>query len=202
MSFRATPRAVAGTVRSVSTTCSNFAARSNQASPIACLNARVPVSSQLASPSKQQIRSASSEHAIANPHLAGIEKRWEAMPPQEQAELWMKLRDRMKVDWKEMTLQEKRAAYWIAFGPHGPRAETPKGEGVKIFVQLMKYVVISAGIFYATRLFAGSPPKTMTKEWQEATNEYALKEKLDPITGISSEGYSGKGFVQSAPAGK
>ena len=28
------------------------------------------------------------------------------------------------------------------------------------------------------------------------------KEKLDPITGISSEGYSGKGFVQSAPAGK
>ncbi|EFE39324.1 hypothetical protein TRV_05994 [Trichophyton verrucosum HKI 0517] len=215
MSFRATPRAVAGTVRSA--TCSNFAARSNQASPIACLNARVPVSSQLASPSKQQIRSASSEHAIANPHLAGIEKRWEAMPPQEQAELWMKLRDRMKVDWKEMTLQEKRAdglfiplkcakginySYWIAFGPHGPRAETPKGEGVKIFVQLMKYVVISAGIFYATRLFAGSPPKTMTKEWQEATNEYALKEKLDPITGISSEGYSGKGFVQSAPAGK
>ncbi|GBF60256.1 cytochrome c oxidase polypeptide 5 [Trichophyton mentagrophytes] len=202
MSFRAAPRAVAGTVRSVSTTCSNFAARSNQVSPIACLNARVPVSSQLASPSKQQIRSASSEHAIANPHLAGIEKRWEAMPPQEQAELWMKLRDRMKVDWKEMTLQEKRAAYWIAFGPHGPRAETPKGEGVKVFVQLMKYVVISAGIFYVTRLFAGSPPKTMTKEWQEATNEYALKEKLDPITGISSEGYSGKGFVQSAPAGK
>ncbi|EZF22882.1 hypothetical protein H112_04371 [Trichophyton rubrum D6] len=201
MSFRATPRAVVGAVRSVSTTCSNFVARSNQASPIACLNARVPVSSQLASPSKQQIRSAS-EHAIANPHLAGIEKRWEAMPPQEQAELWMKLRDRMKVDWKEMTLQEKRAAYWIAFGPHGPRAETPKGEGVKVFVQLMKYVVISAGIFYVTRLFAGSPPKTMTKEWQEATNEYALKEKLDPITGISSEGYSGKGFVQSAPAGK
>ncbi|EFR00792.1 cytochrome c oxidase polypeptide V [Nannizzia gypsea CBS 118893] len=195
MSFRATPRAVAGTVRSVSTTCSKFAARSNQASPIACLNARMSVNSQ-------QIRSASSEHAISNPLLAGIEKRWEAMPPQDQAELWMKLRDRMKVDWKEMTLQEKRAAYWIAFGPHGPRAETPKGEGMKIFVQLMKYIVISAGIFYAARLFGGSPPKTMTKEWQEATNEYALKEKLDPITGISSEGYSGKGFVQSPPAGK
>lgn len=31
------------------------------------------------------------------------------MPPQEQAELWMQLRDRMKVDWHEMTFQEKKA---------------------------------------------------------------------------------------------
>jgi cytochrome c oxidase subunit 4 len=57
-------------------------------------------------PQPQQARSA---HAISNPTLAGIEKRWEAMPPQEQAELWMQLRDRMKVDWNEMTLQEKKA---------------------------------------------------------------------------------------------
>ncbi len=50
-----------------------------------------------------------SAHAISNPTLADIEKRWEAMPPQEQADLWMALRDRMKVDWNEMTLQEKKA---------------------------------------------------------------------------------------------
>jgi cytochrome c oxidase subunit 4 len=48
-------------------------------------------------------------HAISNPTLANIEKRWEAMPPQEQAELWMALRDRMKVNWAELTLQEKKA---------------------------------------------------------------------------------------------
>jgi len=48
-------------------------------------------------------------HAISNPTLAGIEKRWEAMPPQEQAELWMALRDRMKADWHDLTLQEKKA---------------------------------------------------------------------------------------------
>lgn len=52
---------------------------------------------------------ASSDHAIANPTLASIEKRWEGMPPQEQADLWMQLRDRMKVDWHQMTLQEKKA---------------------------------------------------------------------------------------------
>ena len=51
-------------------------------------------------------------HAISNPTLAGIEKRWEGMPPQQQADLWMALRDRMKVNWHEMTLQEKKAGTW------------------------------------------------------------------------------------------
>ena len=57
----------------------------------------------------------------------------------------------------------------------------------------------------------------MTKEWQEASNELAIAQKMNPIhgmraahsealfahkwlmsrdfTGITSEGYSGKGFV-------
>ena len=48
-------------------------------------------------------------HAISNPTLANIEKRWEGMPPQEQADLWMALRDRMKANWAELTLQEKKA---------------------------------------------------------------------------------------------
>lgn len=141
-------------------------------------------------------------------------------------------------------------AYYIAFGPHGPRAETPKGEGLRVLMQVLKYLAISSVIFFTVRSFAKSPPKTMTKEWQEATNEYAKvrfiymipitsfindslpvtlplpyfvpvlfsctyymfiyiyllthtqREKMDPITGISSEGYSGKGHIQSAPAKK
>jgi hypothetical protein len=54
-------------------------------------------------------RAASTTHAISNPTLANIEKRWEVMPMQEQAELWMALRDRMKESWTELTVQEKKA---------------------------------------------------------------------------------------------
>lgn len=54
----------------------------------------------------QQLRAA---HAISNPTLANIEQRWTSMPPQEQADLWMALRDRMKTDWTELTLAEKKA---------------------------------------------------------------------------------------------
>ena len=56
----------------------------------------------------QQTRSATA-HAISNPTLSQIEKRWEDMPPQEQADLWMALRDRMKNDWHDLTLQERKA---------------------------------------------------------------------------------------------
>lgn len=68
-------------------------------------------------PQMQQTRAAS-EHAIANPTLASIEKRWETMAPQEQADLWMQLRDRMKVDWHQMTVQEKKAGVYL---PPSPR---------------------------------------------------------------------------------
>ncbi|KAL8834654.1 MAG: hypothetical protein Q9170_003656 [Blastenia crenularia] len=138
-------------------------------------------------------------HAISNPTLAGIEKRWEGMPPQEQADLWMALRDRMKTDWHEMTLQEKKAAYWIAFGPHGPRAVPPPGEGKQIFWYTMLGVGISAVLFVIIRSFARPAPKTMNSQYQAMTNEYLKNQKTEAITGVSSEGYTGKGMIQSKP---
>ena len=39
-------------------------------------------------------------------------------------------------------------------------------------------------------------PRTLNKEWQEATNEKLLAQKSNPLTGISSAGYKGKGYVQ------
>lgn len=158
------------------------------------------------------------------------------MPPQEQADLWMALRDRMKIDWHDLTMAEKKAgelqvsyrentgmawlmssllafglrhslngskkhslmiwggkahadsappaAYWIAFGPHGPRSLPPPGEGKMIF----KYVSIAIGIsfvlFAMVRSMARPPPKTMTAEYQEMTNEY-LRVRHNPLAPLS-----------------
>ncbi|KAH7393019.1 cytochrome c oxidase subunit IV-domain-containing protein [Pyrenochaeta sp. MPI-SDFR-AT-0127] len=135
-----------------------------------------PVACQL-----QQTRQA---HAISNPTLANIEKRWEEMPPQEQADLWMSLRDRMKTDWKELTMQEKKAAYFIAFGPHGPRRPPPPDEGRNVFFLTSAVIAGAFAVFAFTRMFA-SPirPRTMTKEWQEASEEYLKAQGSEPITG-------------------
>jgi len=138
-------------------------------------------------------------HAVSNPTLANIEKRWETMPPQEQADLWMALRDRMKSNWSELTLQEKKAAYYIAFGAHGPRSLPPPGEGWKVAGYTLIGVGVSFGLFVTLRIFAGPAPGTMNKEYQQATNEYLKAQNSEPISGISSEGYSGPGAIQSAP---
>ncbi|KAK3392616.1 cytochrome c oxidase subunit IV family [Sordaria brevicollis] len=143
---------------------------------------------------------AASTTAISNPTLANIEKRWETMPMQEQAELWMALRDRMKGNWAELTLNEKKAAYYIAFGNHGPRALPPPGENKKVFAYTAAGVLLSFVIFATMRSFAKPAPPTMTKEWQEATNEFLKAQKSDPLTGLTSEGYNGKGHVQSPSA--
>ncbi|KAI9655208.1 MAG: Cytochrome c oxidase subunit 5A [Alyxoria varia] len=139
------------------------------------------------------------QHAVSNPTLANIEKRWDEMPPQEQAELWMALRDRMTVDWHQMTMQEKRASYWIAFGPHGPRALPPPDQTYQVVKTVTIWVGAAVGAFFVIHSFARPPPKTMTKEWQEKSNEYLKRQRIEPITGISSEGYKGKGMVQSPP---
>ncbi|KAK4082031.1 hypothetical protein PCL_04843 [Purpureocillium lilacinum] len=211
-------------------------------------------------------RAASTAHAISNPTLANIEKRWEGMPLQEQADLWMALRDRMKGSWADLTVQEKKAAegparghddhnaasasahrqflnpglhhhatcrslasavnfrpsiaaaaaqlkplaaragpvvqtYWIAFGPHGPRAVDPPGTNARIAWGVALGLGVSFAVFATIRAFAKPVPATMTKEYQEASNELLKQQKADPITGISSEGYSGKGQVQSPPKG-
>ena len=64
------------------------------------------------------------------------------------------------------------SAWWIAFGPHGPRAETPPGEWSRIFLYTGIGVAVSVVLFTVIHSFARPPPRTMTKEWQEATNEY------------------------------
>jgi cytochrome c oxidase subunit 4 len=44
---------------------------------------------------------------------------------------------------------------------------------------------------------ARPPPKTLNREWEEASNEFLKAQNVEPITGVSSEGYTGKGQVQS-----
>jgi len=62
-------------------------------------------------------------------------------------------------------------AYWIAFGPHGPRSLPPPGENWTIFYYTMIGVAVSGVIFGIIKYFARGPASTMTKEHQEASNE-------------------------------
>ncbi|KAJ7664734.1 COX4, subunit IV of cytochrome c oxidase [Mycena rosella] len=129
--------------------------------------------------------------------LSNIEAQWALFSPDEKSSVADQLEELQKRDWKLLSVDEKKAAYFVAFGPHGRR--TPihaKGDGFKIFGATMGLCGIAGLLFLAIRSVCDPPPpKTMSKEWQEAMNERAIEQKMNPITGISSEGYKGKGFV-------
>ncbi|KAJ7086010.1 cytochrome c oxidase subunit IV-domain-containing protein [Mycena belliarum] len=141
---------------------------------------------------------AESKRTVAAIPLSNIEAQWALLSPDEKSSVADQLEVLQKRDWKLLSLDEKKAAYFVAFGPHGRR--TPiheKGDGFKIFGATMGLVGIAGLLFLAIRAVSPPPPKTMSKEWQEAMNERAIEQKMNPITGISSEGYKGKGFITS-----
>ncbi|KAH8117275.1 cysteine proteinase [Phellopilus nigrolimitatus] len=143
------------------------------------------------------ISSASSSSSSTVIPLSNVEAQWEKLSSDEQLSVHQQLEQLQKKDWKTLSIDEKKAAYYVAFGPHGPRTPaTPAGQPIKIFAGTMFCVFTALALFYGVRAAGGAPPKTMTKEWQEASNELAKEQQMNPITGISSEGYSGKGFVQ------
>ncbi|KAF9408998.1 Cytochrome c oxidase subunit 5A, partial [Entomortierella beljakovae] len=89
--------------------------------------------------------------------------------------------------------------YWVAFGPHGARTPlTGPNHNLKVFAGTGAVVAAAGALFLWIRSKGGEKPKTTTKEWQEASNEYARENKINPISGVSSEGYKGAGFVASS----
>jgi len=144
------------------------------------------------------LTSSSTSSAEAVIPLSNVEAQWEKLTADEQLVVHQQLEELQKKDWKTLSLDEKKAAYYVAFGAHGPRADYhPPGTVLKIVASTLGLVAVGGLLFGLARHFGGEPPKSMSREWQEASNERALEMKINPISGISSEGYSGKGFVVS-----
>ncbi|KAI0261397.1 cytochrome c oxidase subunit IV family [Gloeopeniophorella convolvens] len=139
---------------------------------------------------------AASQAAASAIPLSNVEAQWASLSPAEQTAVHQQLEELQRKDWKTLSLSEKKAAYYVAFGPHGPRAPVnPPGTSVKVLAGVT-VLIGTAGLLYAgVRSVAPPPPHTITKEWEEASNERAKELKINPISGISSEGYAGKGYV-------
>jgi len=136
-------------------------------------------------------------NARVNEDHSNIEFVFPLMSHKAKDDYYKKMMEVQKKDWKELTLNERKAIYYIAFGPYGPRRPIlPPGSNRKIFMQTIG-VLVTASLLYIWVLSHHEKPRTMTREWQEASNEMAKERNMDPITGVASEGYKGKGHIQS-----
>ncbi|KAJ6516423.1 COX4, subunit IV of cytochrome c oxidase [Mycena sanguinolenta] len=138
------------------------------------------------------------KRTVAAIPLSNIEAQWALLSPDEKSSVAEQLEELQKRDWKLLSSDEKKAAYYVAFGPHGRR--TPihaKGDGFRIILGTTACVGAAGVLFFVIRHRSPAPPQSMSPEWQQAMNERAIEQKMNPITGITSEGYKGTGFVQS-----
>ncbi|KAJ9124541.1 hypothetical protein QFC24_003333 [Naganishia onofrii] len=156
-------------------------------------------------PAAQPIKILHSTSNASGAVLGNIEATWTKLPKEEQHEVYRTLEEVQKRDWKQLSIDEKKAAYYVAYGAHGPRAPLNQpGNGLRVLGGTALAIGTAFAIFSGFRARAPPPPKSMTKEWQEAMNEKAKEDNLNPITGeisrlvsfrIASEGYKGKGYV-------
>jgi len=127
--------------------------------------------------------------------LGSIEASWVSLPAREQERIYNELHELQKKDWKELSLDQKKAAYYISYGPHGPRAPiVPPNTNGKVFIGVIGCIVTAVGVFALARSRSQETPKTMSKEWKDAQTEYAREQKMDPFTGVSRADGKGKTY--------
>ncbi|KAF7301191.1 hypothetical protein MIND_00683700 [Mycena indigotica] len=144
------------------------------------LRARRTLATATAGHAPTSTHSEPAKHAAAIP-LSNIEAQWALLSPDEKSSVAEQLEVIQKRDWKLLSQDEKKAAYYVAFGPHGRRKPIhEKGDGFKIFLSVSAAVAVSGVLFYTIRSISPPLPKTMSKEWQEAMNERALEQKNEP----------------------
>ncbi|ORZ21261.1 cytochrome c oxidase subunit IV [Absidia repens] len=125
-----------------------------------------------------------------------IPQKWTTLSSAEQNTIAKQLEELQKGDWNQLAKDDKLACYYVAFGAHGPREPIHKeGNTARVFGGVGAVLTMSYILLYLARTNGQETPPTVTKEWEEHTNEYLKSQKSNPITGISSEGYKGTGYV-------
>ncbi|KAI8808249.1 cytochrome c oxidase subunit IV-domain-containing protein [Cladochytrium replicatum] len=124
--------------------------------------------------------------AVSSVALQDIETRWTKLPEAEQGAIADLLAEAEKGDWKKMTLEQKRAAYFIAYGAYGPRQETDPNFKWRVGGWVTFFLTLTGTIW---GVWQGYRPKTIsdTPEWREATKQKAIERKQNPFQGAYAE---------------
>jgi cytochrome c oxidase subunit 4 len=130
-----------------------------------------------------QTRFASS--AITPAEITNIQGRWEKLPESDKQHLIDALAAKQKLPWNQLSLEEKKAAWYISFGTWGPRKpmET-KEEQAQIYKGIIGFTLLSVALF-AVYYVNRNIPKTMNREWQEKSDEYLASKNANPFSSYS-----------------
>lgn len=128
----------------------------------------------------------SAPRVLSNAYVGSLETRWAKLPKQDQSQIIKDLRKRMELPWAELSVQEKKAAYYISFGSWGPRAPLHKPGDVQFIVLVVSGSIVASFFLFLGITSLGAPgPTTLNREWQDASDEYLKSKNANPFTGYS-----------------
>ncbi|KAJ3400845.1 hypothetical protein CcCBS67573_g08064 [Chytriomyces confervae] len=118
--------------------------------------------------------------------IAGLESRWGKLPEAEQGAIADRLAVAEKGDWKNMSLEEKRASYYIAYGEHGARNPKDPNLTKAVMAYSSVFVLVAFGM-YAWWQTQKPVVRTMTPEWKAAEDARAIELQQNPFQGAYAD---------------
>ncbi|KAJ3028291.1 Cytochrome c oxidase subunit 5A [Rhizophlyctis rosea] len=123
----------------------------------------------------------------AAPTLHQLETRWAKLPECEQGAIADQLAEAQKGDWKNLSLEQKRAAYWIAYGAYGARSPKDPGMWKKVTLWTSAGVGLAVTLWWFWKEYYVPEIKTMTPEWKEAEYRRDVELKRNPYSGAYAQ---------------
>ncbi|KAI8825955.1 cytochrome c oxidase subunit IV-domain-containing protein [Fimicolochytrium jonesii] len=149
---------------------------------------RLAVSAARTSPVRAAFaRQQSTAAAITPAALSQIETRWAKLPECEQGAIADFLAEKQKGDWKKLTLEEKRAAYFIAYGPYGARSPHDPAMKWKVLLWSSTFVGVSLGMWFYWTKEVVPELRTHSPEWKAEEERRAIENKQNPYTGTYAQ---------------
>ncbi|XP_060535452.1 cytochrome c oxidase subunit 4 isoform 1, mitochondrial-like [Cylas formicarius] len=109
--------------------------------------------------------------------------RWKEPTPEIQA-----LREKEKGDWKNLSIEEKKALYRASFRQTYAEFTAPTGEWKFALGTAFIFMSLALWLFYGLRTFVTPPlPESFSKESRELQLRRMLDLQVNPIEGISSK---------------
>ncbi|KAI9208783.1 cytochrome c oxidase subunit IV family, partial [Polychytrium aggregatum] len=124
---------------------------------------------------------------VSDLSIKNIETRWHKLPECEQGAIADVLAEAQKGDWKKLSLDQKRAAYFVAYGTYGPRTLPDPILKYKVATWVGSFLLLTYGLWaYYVNEYT---PKlvTQTPEWQEDEKVRAIEAKQNPYYGHYAE---------------
>lgn len=100
------------------------------------------------------------------PLLDNIEKRWNKMDQMDQEDVIMYLQYKEKGDWKELSDVEKKAIWYINYGPWGPRSSPKDDPGVvyQLYGAVVFWALFGVGLYKGYHAWATSKEEGATEQ--------------------------------------